>query len=431
MAEETKELKRTEYEANIAEEPERKMVAIEVDGEMTWVKPRKSVAGASVKLHYAKPVDDLSTKAWGSTTDIPNTDGIVFPFEEDLAVWDKEMVCAVIGRYFVRCLGFTTDGCLKGYSDLCQSWKRSLYRTSIGHVLSHLAKVIDLAIPSQARVFPVIESGKYTGAYLSGSGYSVALRGEIFRPTGHANNSEDFSAFDGPEEILRKICGMFTEGVDEAYQKLMTKKGHLSMRGLQVYLNTWVISPAKWSTIRSLASRLSYPQEFLRINMENIRLVLSWIKGEAPIPITAPMHSYGLGKTSLFELSLSAFGPNAPSPSIPGAPKVQLTDKMPANFSKPLTFRTTALENAIADWVEVGLKGFTYNGPERLSGRYQYVSVRGDEERKGWFEALHGYHVWYKSEGKKMSGEVVENPDDETASGGISLGEQSVNLDGF
>lgn len=422
-------LKTTEYEQSIDENAKKRFIEIEEDGEKTWVKPINDAKGSSVRLSYAKPPEISSHKEWGSTSDIPTTDGIVFPFEEDLAIWDKETVCTLIGLYFVRCLGHTTDGCLIKYSELCTSWKRSLHRTSLGDILSHLCRVIEIGIPAQARVFPVLESGRYTGCYLSGSGYSVALRGDVFRPTSYDNNKEDFGCFEGNEAILEKIARVNSTEPEKAVQKMKTFKGDKSMRGLQKYLDSWVQTPQKYDQIRHLAARLHYPQEFLRINMENIRLVLSWIKG-TPIPVEAPMHAYGLGRTSTYELALSAFGPNAPSPLIPGAPKIQLSEKMPSSFNKTLAFRTTLLENAIGDWKEVGLKGFTYNGPERLSARYQYVQVKGDADRKGWFEAMYGFHIWFKDIGAKMSGEVVTN-DDEEGSGGISLGDVSIQFDGF
>jgi hypothetical protein len=424
-----RDLQEAEYEQDDDGSPVKKMIAVEIDGQPTWVKPEGNIASAEVKLRYAKPGDNDSVKAWGSTSDIPVTDGIVFPFIDELAIWDKDTVCSVVGLYFVRCLGHTTDGCLQGYSELCQAWKRSLHRTSLGNVLSHIAKVIGVAIPAQARVYPVIESGRYTGSYLSGAGYSVGLKGEILRPTSYTANQEDFDVFDGTEAILRKIAGTFQGDKDENYKKLIQKKGNISMRGLQQYLDTWVMTPEKWERIRTMASFLVYPQEYYRINMDNIRLVLSWIKGE-PIPLTAPMHSHGLGKTSIYERAFSAFGPNAPSPMIPGAPKIQLTEKPPNNFSKGISFRTTALENAISEWKECGAKGYTYNGADRLSAKYQYVPVKGDAERKVWFDTMHSFHLWCKSTSAGMLGEVVANEDD-NGSGGVSVGDQSVQFEGF
>lgn len=424
-----RDLTQSEYEPSIDEASKKRMISVKVDGEPTWVKPETDKGKEVVRLHYAKPVDE-SVNAWGAASDIPVTDGIVFPFEADLAVWDKDTVCTVIGRHFMRCLGHTTDGCLQKYSDVCTSWKRSLHRTNLGDVLSHICRVIDIAIPSQARVFPVIESSRYTGCYLAGAGFSVALRGEVYRPTTYENNQGDFDCFEGMEAILRQVIRVNTEKVDDGYEKLQKVQGTKCMRGLQKYLDTWVQTPEKMDRIRHLAARLTYPQEFLRINIENIRLVISWIKG-TPIPVSTPMHAYGLGRTTTYELALSAFGPNAPSPLIPGAPKIQLSDKIPSGFNKVLAFRTTLLENAIADWKEVGMRGFTYNGPERLSARYQYVSVRGEEDKKQWFSLLHGFHLWFKDVGSKMSGNVVEIADEDEVSGGVSIGERSIQFEGF
>jgi hypothetical protein len=407
----------------------RRIIESAVDEEVTFVEVEHIMDDARIKIHYAKaPLGD--ELPWGNTSEIPVTDGIVFPFLEELAAWDKDTVCTVLGRYFVRCLGHTTEGSLKGYSDICTAWKRSIHRSSVGNTLSHIFRVIELALPAQARVFPVFENDQYTGCYLSGAGMSIALRGEILRPTSHANNTSDFDLFEGTEAILRRITDLFgtDDKHDAQFAKAKSMKAHLSCRALNNYLKTWITDEQRLEQVRALASKIRYPQEYLRINMDTIQLVITWIKGAA-IPIDMPMHPMALGKSSTLELSLSAFGPSAPSPVIPGAPKLQLTPKPPAKFSKPLVFRTTSLENAISDWVEVGKTGFVYNGPTNLSGRYQHVVIRGEGERDRWFSIMNGFHVWSKQQASTDS-EVVGNTVDEVDEGGVVLIDR-VDISGF
>jgi len=421
----------TEAEMNtFGEGIKKRVLEMPIDGETTAVIAERTMDDVRIKIYYAKPPagDEL---AWGNTSDIPVTDGIVFPYVDELATWDKETVCNVIGKYFTRTLGHTTEGSLKGYSELCTSWKRSIHRSSVGNTLSHLFKVIDIAIPAQARVFPIFENGMYTGCYLSGAGFSVALRGDVLRPTDHVNNTEDFEHFEGTDAILRKITDLFgtTEKHAAQFKKAKTMGADKSCRGLHNYLKTWVIEPSKWEQIRIMAAKIRYPQEFLRINMENIQLVLTWVKGE-PIPTEIPMHVSGLGRMTNLELALSAFGPSAPSPVIPGAPKLALTPKPPPKFSKPLVFRTTSLENAISDWREIGTKGFTYNGPTNLSGRYQHVAIKGEAERDRWFEVMNGYYTWCKAQAPGMS-DVVGNTIDESEDFGGVLVDDGVDMSGF
>lgn len=412
--------------------PSKKYVRITVDGEPTWVKPEKVMTETVAKIHRAKPVHD-DTPSWGDASVIPGTDGIVFPFLEELAAWDKETVCDTIGLYFVRCLGHTTDGCLKAHSDLSASWKRSIYRTPIGNALSHLYRVISIAIPAQARVFPVINGTQYSGSYLSGSGYSVALRAELLRPTSYENNKQDFDCFDSTDSLLKKILELVAgvKAKEKVQQERIWKMGSVSMRGLNAWLKTWILSRETIEKIRLIASRIRYPQEFLRINMTNIELALSWLKEGSDVDIEVPMHSHGLGRTAAIESIFSAFGPNAPSPIIPGSQRISVTPKPPNGFNKVLAFRTTTLETAIADWKKFGDEGFVYNGPDRLSGRYQYVQVRGEDDRSKWFSVLNGYHAWYKTEQRKnMDNSVVENEETEGVS--ISVGgTEGLDLSGF
>jgi hypothetical protein len=265
---------------------------------------------------------------------------------------------------------------------------------------------------------------------LSGAGFSIALKREIFQPASYANNKEDFDSFEGTEMIIKRICALFGDKPDENYQKAVKQGATKSMRGLSRYLTTWIVTPAKWEVVRSIASRLSYPQDYLRINMENIQLALSWMVGATEIPLTAPMHASGLGQSSMTALALSAFGPSAPSPIVPGAPKLQLTPKAPPKFNKTLVFRTTTLENAIADWNEIAAKGYTYNGPEILSARYQFVAVKGEAERDKWFSTMHGYHLWYKAAQDKGISDVVGHTEKGEEAGGVVIGAE-VNYDGF
>lgn len=419
----------TDYDSEDFATVKKRVLGIKVDGEQSWVAAEKTMDEVNAKIHYAKPVTD-DKLAWGSTDQIPNTDGIVFPYLSDLAAWDKETVCRVIGLHFTRCLGHTTDGCLSALSDLSGAWKRSLHRTSLGDELSHIFRVIEIAIPAQARVFPVFESHNYTGCYLSGAGFSVALRREVFRPATFANNKQDFDSFEGTEAIVKRIVALFPDKDNDQYKKAVSLGASTSMRGLAAYLQCWNIAPAKWDVIRALAAKISYPQEYLRINMENIQLVIGWMMGKTDISKMIPMHSSGLGQSSLAALSLSAFGPSAPSPIVPGAQKLQLTPKAPPKFNKTLVFRTTTLENAISDWNDVGDKGFTYNGPDNLSARYQYVSVKGEQEREKWFTVMHEFHTWCKEVKAKNQDSGVTRLDEDDIGGGASLGTE-VDLSGF
>jgi hypothetical protein len=407
----------------------KRMICVKEEGESTWVSAEPSMDEVEITLKYAKPTTDPSS-SWGSPLRIPNTDGVVFPFVEELAKWDDRTVIDTIGRYFMRCLGHTTDGCLTSHSRMCIAWKKSIHKTMLGDQLSHLFKVISVAIPSQSRVFPVLVGRRYTGCYLSGSGYSLAIRGEIFRPVSYTKNQGDFDHFESTDAVLKRILGIVTDDVDDEWDDMKDQGVEESMRKLNKYLtNKWTVTADNLELIRVEASKIHYPQEYLRINMENIRLVLTWVrKGE--VPDSMAMHSNGLGKPDILSSALSVFGPAVPSPEIPGAPKVQLSSKPPAKFSKTLVFRSTTLETAVADWVEMAKSGVTHNGPDRLNARYQYVTVKGEAERESWFNVLHQYSEWYKAKQKESLQNTNVEMDVGLADGGVAV-ELGVDMAGF
>jgi len=146
-----------------------------------------------VVLTKAKP-QNTAVKPWSEGfADIPNDYGIVMPFVPQLANWDKDMVPHVIERYFLRCLGNNDKRIFSMLDEFNRNWKSSVYSTQAGIMMSHMAKVIDIALPAQARVVPVFEDGVYRGCYLSGANFSVAVKGMITRPVSFKDNEEDLS----------------------------------------------------------------------------------------------------------------------------------------------------------------------------------------------------------------------------------------------
>lgn len=393
---------------------------IEENGIATIVHVDAEDAMSEVVLNFAKP-QKSSNAPWGMISSIPNTHGIVFPFVPELASWDKDTLPGLLERYFIRCLGTSTNQCLHSFSKVSADWKKSIHRTDIGNAISHMAKVISISLTSEARTFPIIEDGIYSGCYLSGANFSIGLRGTLVQPVSYEDNKDDFSIMDSHQTTLVTLLNQVqADGI--APQDVIDNC--TTMRRLDHYIETNFTADEE---DLALVKRLRFPGGYLPINIDTIEQFVGWIILDE-IPDTVPMHHSAFGSKDLIKSALSAFGPAPPSPLIPGAPKVKFAGKVPADKDLPrlLVFRKCALDIAVADWKEVLETGTTSNDPRTLNARYQNVKVTGNEDKKRWFKAMRKLHDHIVSQSK--------NQDIEAPRGNVDVGgddDEGVGLGGF
>lgn len=377
-----------------------------------------------VVLRYAR-VPSTKNAGWGGVSSIPVTSGIVCPYIPELASWDKDTVPKLIERYFLRCLGSSTNSCLHGFSRLSQDWKKSIYKTDIGNSLTHLAKLAGLCLASETRLFPIFEGSQYLGSYLSGAHFSIGLRGSLVLPQTYAENKPEFDGFSSHESNLSKFV-MEVAGSDADEEDVELALSSNTMREL----HSTVMSKFSVDFVNddlSNLKKLRFPQAYLTINMQNVSSVCEQIMtGEFATDL--PMHYSAFGSNDPFKLGLAAFGPSPPSPNIPGAPKIKFSGKVPTDKDLPrlLVFRKCALDIAVSDWKECLETGYVGNNPPNLNARYANVKVSGLEDKRSWYQLL-----------KKMSDDLVSkhlDGDIKVTRGIVDLGgddHEDVGLGGF
>jgi hypothetical protein len=155
--------------------------ALNADG--TEMNIDEEQAKDKVVLRFAKPSDN-TVSPWGlNLGDTPQIHGITFPFIHQLSNWDKDMVPIVMEHYFIRCFGSDDTQISTAFSKFVEKWRSEVYCTLPGLAMSHMAKVISIALPAQARPFPIFENDQYRGCYLAGANFSVAIKATLTRPT--------------------------------------------------------------------------------------------------------------------------------------------------------------------------------------------------------------------------------------------------------
>jgi hypothetical protein len=363
-----------------------KALKLTTDGipEYVPVNPEKP----EVILARAKPSNSVADP-WGDISDIPNTDGIVFPFLTVLAKDDKDMVPRIIEQYFLKSIGNTVEAISDRFAKFNVAWKKDIYRTEVGHMLAHLALGIKVAIPSQARVYPIIEDNAYIGFYLSGAHFALGLRGRIIYPMSFSDNSCDIEALSTQEKTLKTIAlKMWDEDKAVEIRKVVSVK---SVMELSAQMDRKILQISVIEEIRRLAAGLRFPQVPLKLTIENVALVIqAIIDRKVPGPKDY-VHNSSLAIKDITRLQLSRFGSLAPSPIIPGGTKVSVR-KVPDQIGKGnVCFRLTSIETAVADWRGVLHDRSVLNLPQNLNSRYKHLVMRTEDQKKEWYRVIVDY----------------------------------------
>jgi hypothetical protein len=348
--------------------------------------PNQTEPEDKVVLRYAKP-GDSTVLPWGNSLgDIPNTHGIVFPFVHQLSNWDKDMVPLVMERHFIRCFGSNDKGISTAYSSFVESWKSEVYSTHSGLVLAHMAKIIMIALPAQARPFPLFENGQYRGCYLSGANCSIALKANLVRPESFANNQDDLRQMFGKERLLDWLSNEVITDDDDKEEFLLTP--FKTLREVDNFLFQKTIVPDNENQLikaKAMAANANFEQSYLPVTVDNVLLMVT-TSLDGNIDASVPLHHEAFWSTDPFEKNLSAFGPGVPSPHIPGGKEITNFKQVPAQSSA--CFRRCQLRSAVSEWKDVIENGSVRNEPRNLNARFQFVKVSGTEEKGKWYRMM-------------------------------------------
>jgi hypothetical protein len=377
---------------------------------------KEGLETSKVVFHVAKP-GHASNLTWGLPSDIPQTHGIHFPYVDELSKVDKDTVPRVLEKYFIRALGRTTEEALRNYSDVVQGWKASLSTTLWGRQMSHLFRVIEIALPAQARPFPIVDSGLYCGAFLSGAGFSVGMGKDVHRPDTYAKSFMELGCYGTNDTIIEEIAaavGLDTDSEDLPEFRLHARKG---VRSLSKWIrDNRTFGPTELEAATKLTMQLRTNIPYRVPNVAGLKWAIDGIKsGEEPDE-SEPMYPMAMFNVDIFSLYLSAFGPLAPSPEMPGGSLMKLTSdgRLPEKFNKVLAMRLVTMETAIVEWRAALSSGVIHNGFTNLSAPYEYSTITGKDAKQNWFSYLCEFSKWYKAQvvpSDKNSGIVAPTTD--------------------
>lgn len=335
-----------------------------------------------IVLRYAKP-QDSTILPWGSSFgEVPTAHGIVFPFIHQLANWDKEMVPMLMERHFLRCFGHNDGSISNNFSSFVEAWKSECFSTYQGVALSHMAKIILIALPSQSRPFPIFEDGQYRGCYLVGANFSVAIKATLIRPEPFDRNQSDLRSLFGKECFLDFVK---EQHVTSDEQVNFDEANFKDLRSVHNWLKEKMTDFEEIPLTRMRAANANFQTRYLPVTVENVQTAIaSSIQGK--IQKDWPLHHEAFLSEDPLELNLSAFGPNVPSPHIPGGKEISTFDTVPSNST--CCFRRCQLRSAVSEWRDVFEKKVVRNEPRNLNAKFQYVKVTGNSEKVAWYAMM-------------------------------------------
>jgi len=273
-------------------------------------------------------------------------------------------------------------------NDLRSSWG-ILKETTMGKETSHIFKCIDIALRSQATVFPVFTSTqRYEGCVMWGAGYTLNVGTELYTPVNYnellkqvKDNSMHSKAL---SDIKQALAGETLE-IQESLDTCM------NIRELASIVQGCKLDVISQKEIVSAANRLCYENRYWSCQTGFVKEAFNLYdlldEGET-IPKDVPMHPSMLFSTDKDEMVLSAFGYQAPTFLIPNGRLIKLDSRMrDEDIPSSFYMRPIELSKAVSDMKYVREQKSITNNNTSLASKHREIPIRG-EDKKAIFKML-------------------------------------------
>jgi hypothetical protein len=323
-----------------------------------------------IKLTHAKPSEE-QVHMWGAMDQIPNASGLYVPYVKELAIDDQLTVPELFNDYFLKSLSNNVDGMVIKYSELKSAWGL-IEGTDFGRVVTHICKCIDIALRAQATVFLIFTNSIYEGTVISGTGYSIGIRNEIYRPLIFRDL-----------QILVRDSSMHNKSIQRINDMVMPNVTEVrSMRELSNILSGVVLSENEKHEIVEEAYHLAFQQTYWSISPHYIKIMLDLIlDADKHIQTNYPMHPKYLFHTGREELVMCAFGHFAPTFLIPNG---QVTPLIADDPPKNLLVRSVTVDTAVSDMKYIYGTGAITNNIMNLATKHKDIPIRSVNKLEVW-----------------------------------------------
>jgi hypothetical protein len=319
----------------------------------------------------------ISKSAWGPSDALPAMTGVYVPFIPELASYDSRSVITTITRYFISCLGTSTED-VRANLEFLRGRLAIVSKTPTGNILAHMARCIDIGLQAQARIFPIIEGGVYQGCALLGAKTKYIIGKEIVSPVESGTLMEKVQSFGSHKGALIAILRIAGASEPQIVQGIKDIKTMMALRSV---LSRAAINEAGRDEILRLSSQLRFGP-YATLNADKIHEALVLISSNDDIPRDYPIHPSMLFERDRTAVIWSTFGESAPSIAFPG--KKYALDKN--DHPNHIGFRSgIALREAIADLKHVlSTKEVAVPALTRRSAPYVTRIYTGGDSKMLW-----------------------------------------------
>lgn len=358
----------------------------------------------TIILQRAKPTESTESR-WGLSANIPNADGLFFPYVADLAVHDERTVPDLVSRYFVKCLADDIHATSNVMNELTAAWG-VLRETTLGGEMSHLCRCIEIALQSQTAVYPIYtNTNKYEGCVVWGTGYQLLQNGMVHNPISYNKLLDEVRDKSMHSSALAAIEGIIGDSYSAGLQQCT------SIRELSNNVQECRLSVGQQQEVVKYASRLCYDNRYWgcqTIFIKRMFRLYTLLKQEEVIPFDTPMHPSMLFSTDPDELVLSAFGYQAPTFLIPNGKRLPLKEKN--NDDLPTSFHTRMVElaKAVSDMKYIRGDGYITNDNRVLSTKHRDLTIKGADKKEIWNMLVEEVSVSSKDDGEEETEETNE-----------------------
>jgi len=364
----------------------------------------------------------------GTSSEIPRSTGILFPYFPGLIQPDAVFMNSVILRRFYQLLGSTHDFCQSYYLDI-RHGVNSLATTDRGMEICHMLLGLDVALDTQSRCFFIIEKNKYLGFTLLGAKFAIFCNTRWFAPAHEDDLKSAINRMDPHESAVDDMIARFevlhTKGqLDHAVERSVFDEP----KNLASLLSGLVISDLDDEDVRELdrcIRNLNYMGTgYLTKNPQMITEMLETIASNKSIELERPTFLPSIRAPLLSRVfaALSKFGPDAPSfwndrgreilckptdssvTTTGGKRKIGNTDVY-GNMPNRILITPKPLTVAVQDMTKVLEKGRVKMDVDERAGKYRNICVEHEETRKLMWKGLVSI---CSDSGKKQKPDVEE-----------------------
>jgi len=271
-----------------------------------------------------------------AVSDISNIyDLTFFAFLDELANNDIKTTPDFIDKYFTGLFSsdpeddFSVRADIRGHFGI-------IGRTKWGRIVTHITKVVDLAIKIQCTVKLHYHGDVYLGTHILGSNYIITLHdGKLVTSHPQQLVADSMATFFPHTRAFTEILAIVTTlGKDEDWlmETIKISSGNYCMEIES--LNT---TEDQRKRIFDLSQELSFEMPYDHVTVGNVLDCLSYIADESkPFNIRMPRHPVSLFNPSRIFKALARFGKYAPSFRVRGGRIMSLSSNFVVEVQQPM-----------------------------------------------------------------------------------------------